>query len=154
MPPCPCNPSKEFFIIWFVDGSEEELSDKERVQTNQDELDEFEENCIFDEPCSIVAQTQTLLELEEIYTKNEDLLKPEILSKLERGKDENIGLHLSLQQKKQNARRRQVREMQRLDSSQLSERNENEEQQKDTVNKAERQEHGYDIKSKKLQCLM
>ena len=143
MPPCPCDPSKEFFIIRFVDGSEEELSDEERVQTNQDKLDEFEENRIFDEPCSVVAQTQTLPELEEIYTKNEDLLKPEMLSKPERGKDENVGLHLSLRQKRQNARRRQVREMQRLDSPQLSERNENEEQQKDTVNKAERQENGY-----------
>lgn len=53
MPPCACDPSKDFFIIRFVDGSKEELSDEERAQTNQDEIDEFEENHTFNEPRSV-----------------------------------------------------------------------------------------------------
>ena len=142
MPPA-CDRSNALFNRYVNDGSEEELSDEERVQTIQEEIGEFEESHTVDEPSSVWAQPQTSSEPGDTYTNNEDPLEQEMLSNQGRGEDEIVDSHVTLQ-KRQNERRKRFRQMRTIDSS-PSQNGENEEHQEGTNKKAERQEHGHQI---------
>ena len=111
MRPCFCDDPEDLVIFRFVDGSEEELSDEELVEATQSQIKYDPDN-----------------------TNNEDVSDQETPSDRKQAKDKDV----TQRQKRQNERRRRVREMQLLGSPLLAQYDENEEYQFDTDHEVEK----------------